>query len=226
MESNTIKFVVPDDAEQEMKAIPDRTSVLADMEEMPDKGLSMDGRAVRLGGLVAETHAKATKKGAMMGFLTLEDTVGQAECLLFPRVYELYGRELKEDSPVIVSGRLSVREDEAPKVIVDTVEPLVKSKAETKPASEAPRPGGGSTNEALEAKAAKEKLYLRMKRQELEQAGQLLRQVPGDVPVYIHLPEEGITLLSPREWWVKSGREGQAVLMRLLPVADMKTVIR
>ncbi len=205
--------------EKELERFLDSTLILIEAEEMPDKGLSLDGKAVRLAGLVTETHAKATKKGTMMGFLTLEDRVGQAECLLFPRVYELYGRQLRIDTAVVVNGKLSVREDDSPKVIVDTVEPLVKEKTEKLTES---RP----VTVAEQAKAAQEKLYLRMRREQMEECGKVLMETPGPVPVYINLPEEGITLISPREWWVRSGREAEGKLMHLLPSCDMKTVIR
>ena len=205
--------------EKELERFTDSTLLLTEAEEMPDRGLSLDGKAVRLAGLVTETHAKATKKGTMMGFLTLEDRVGQAECLLFPRVYELYGRQLRPDTAVVVNGKLSVREDDSPKVIVDTVEPLVKDKTEKAPES---RP----VTVAEQAKAAREKLYLRMRREQMEECGKVLMEIPGPVPVYINLPEEGITLISPQEWWVRSGKEAEGKLMHLLPSCDMKTVIR
>ena len=78
-----------------------------------------------MGGMVVESHAKATKKGAMMGFMTLEDHAGQIECLLFPKVYERYGRAIQADEAVLVTGRLSIREEEDPKLLVDAIEPLV-----------------------------------------------------------------------------------------------------
>ena len=44
--------------------------------------------AFLMGGILTALRPKATKKGAMMGFITLEDLTGQIECLLFPRIYE------------------------------------------------------------------------------------------------------------------------------------------
>ena len=100
------------------------TAFLQELAEREDKGISEDGRRVTMGGIIVETHGKATRKGAMMGFLTLEDQTGQVECLLFPKVYERYHREIAADQAVLVTGRLSVREDEDAKLLADVIEPM------------------------------------------------------------------------------------------------------
>ena len=43
---------------------------------------------VEMGGILTEVKGKATKKGAYMGFVTLEDLSGQIEGLIFPKVFE------------------------------------------------------------------------------------------------------------------------------------------
>ena len=159
--------------------------------------------------------AKATKKGAMMGFFTLEDQTGQVECLLFPRIFERYGREIQADQPLLVHGRLSIREDEDAKLVVDAVESLL-----------APPPKKDERTDAQRAKDAPEKLYLRLSRAQIERVQAVLLQVPGQVPVYLNLPAEKITLLCPREIWVRSGNEAMEALKDLLPQEDMKVVLK
>ena len=66
----------------------------------------------------------------MMGILTLEDLTGQIEGLVFPKVYEKYAEQLHADQLVILTGKLSFREDEEPKLLVDTVQPLNRQTAE------------------------------------------------------------------------------------------------
>jgi DNA polymerase-3 subunit alpha len=162
-----------------------------------------------------ESHAKATKKGAMMGFMTLEDHAGQIECLLFPKVYERFGRQINEDEAVLVSGRLSIREDEDPKLLVDTVEPLTVTPAAPDHRTDAQR-----------AKDAKEKLFLRMQRSQMGPIQALLADLQGTIPVYINLPQENITLLCPREMWVRSSEEAMDALGVFLPQQDMKVVTK
>ena len=66
------------------------TGELTELEDRPDHGMSLDGQLVEMGGILTEVKGKATKKGAYMGFLTLEDLTGQIECLVFPKVFERY----------------------------------------------------------------------------------------------------------------------------------------
>ena len=49
---------------------------------------------------------------------------GQIEGLVFPKVYEKYQAMMSVDDLVVLSGKLSIREDEAPKLLVDTLVPL------------------------------------------------------------------------------------------------------
>ena len=83
----------------------------------------------------------------IMAFVQLEDLYGATEVLVFPRVYERYRSVLLGDSVVLLNGRLSVREDEAPKLILESARALGQGGSETpaaeaylSPAREAPRP--------------------------------------------------------------------------------------
>ena len=81
-----------------------------------------DNMQVIIGGIVTNVKKKATKNNAMMAFASLEDMYGSIELLLFPKIYEKYGGFLKNDALVVVTGRLSLREDEAPKILPDRIE--------------------------------------------------------------------------------------------------------
>ena len=154
------------------------------------------------------------RKGGMMGFFTLEDQTGQVECLMFPKIYERYGRVLAPDQAVLVTGRLSVRDDEDTKLLADVVEPLGES---------IPKPVDMRTDAQI-AKDAKTKLYLRMRREQMPRIQAMLAKTPGSVPVYINLPEEGITLLCPRNLWVKDANLTKTSLLFDLDEQDMKVV--
>ena len=57
--------------------------MLDELAEQEDHGLTEDGRQVSRG-LVVDVNQKATRKGDIMAFVTLEDLTGQVECLFFP----------------------------------------------------------------------------------------------------------------------------------------------
>ena len=93
-------------------------------EDSPDGGMSMDQATVSMGGMIAEKRMKATKSGNMMAFIQLEDLYGVTEVLVFPKVYDRVSSLLTQDNAVVLTGKLSVREDEDTKLLLDSVMPL------------------------------------------------------------------------------------------------------
>jgi len=77
-----------------------------------------------MAGIVIEKKTKATRKGDMMAFVTLEDLYGSTEILIFPKTYEKYRHLLETDSLISVYGHLSVREDDPTKLLADAILPL------------------------------------------------------------------------------------------------------
>lgn len=204
-----------DDYRDVLGKLPFSTADLDGLEEREDRGLSLDGQIVDMGGILTEVKGKATKKGAYMGFITLEDLTGQIECLVFPKVYERYQGMMAVDDLVVLHGRLSIREEEAPKLLVEKLIPLEawhpeesapaapmgQSTARPVPppkrhASEAPK-----LTDAQAAAKAPRKLYLRLNRPQMDAASSTLSLYPGSVPVYLHLPAEKMTLLAPKTGW-------------------------
>ena len=56
-----------------------------------------------------------------MGFGTLEDQTASAELVLFPEVYQNYASILKKEEPVLIEGTVSVKEEEAPSILVTRI---------------------------------------------------------------------------------------------------------
>ena len=67
---------------------------------------------------------KTTRSNAQMAFVTLEDAYGSIECVVFPKVLSQYSAQIQENTVVAVKGRVSIREDEAPKLLCESVELL------------------------------------------------------------------------------------------------------
>ena len=193
-----------DDWTETMKQMSFTTAKIAEESEAPDHGMSLDGRQVEMGGILTAVKGKATKKGDYMAFVTLEDMTGQIECLVFPRIYEKYQGLLQADEIAVMSGRLSVREEEEPKLIVETITRMAdwqKRKEGPARAGETRSAAGEGRTDARAAAEAPRKLFLRLDRKQMDRVSALLALGAGDIPVYLHLPAEKITLLSPREAW-------------------------
>ena len=68
------------------------------------------------------------------------------------------------------------------------------------------------TDAQLASRAAS-KLYLRLNRSDMDKVTSLLGLHPGSVPVYLHLPQEKMTLLAPAVNWCDGS---DACLKRLI----------
>ncbi|KPU43445.1 DNA polymerase III subunit alpha [Oxobacter pfennigii] len=93
---------------------------------VPGKHSELDNKIVTMGGILASTKIKATRSGNVMAFVNLEDMYGSIEVLIFPKIYEKYSKLVQEDDMVLIKGRLSIREDEAPKLLAEEIKPLKK----------------------------------------------------------------------------------------------------
>jgi DNA polymerase-3 subunit alpha len=78
-----------------------------------------DGREVRFGGIISALKTMTDKRGNQMAFATIEDFKGSTEVIIFSDCYEKGKKMLQTDNIIMVTGRVSTREGEAPKVIVN-----------------------------------------------------------------------------------------------------------
>ena len=184
-------------------------------EDSPDGGMSLDQATVSMGGMIAERRMKATKSGNMMAFVQLEDLYGVTEVLVFPKVYDRVSAMLAQDSPLVMTGKLSVREDEDIKLLLDSVQPLkgysggAARAAHTR--GEQPRPVGlppipASPAADVTASAAdahrQRRLYLKLNRAQMDGVLNILSRTPGGIRVMLYIAEEKKTLAAPVEYWV------------------------
>ncbi len=83
-----------------------------------------DGDSITLGCIIEGRKNKITRSNKQMAFLTLEDAYGSVEALVFPKVLERYSHQMNEGEIVMVYGTLSLREDEEPKILLNSIEPV------------------------------------------------------------------------------------------------------
>jgi len=80
-----------------------------------------DGQTVKIVGIITSVKKKITKSNKMMAFITIEDLYGQVEIIAFENVYMSSQNYLIEENVVLVEGRLSIREDEATKIVASKI---------------------------------------------------------------------------------------------------------
>ena len=97
------------------------SAVMAAEEERGPYG---DGAQVTLAGVVASVRTKTTKNNSLMAYVMLEDATGSIELLCFSRTLTESGAYLKTNLPVVVTGKVSIRDEKAPQLMVDRAAPL------------------------------------------------------------------------------------------------------
>jgi DNA polymerase III subunit alpha len=145
-----------------------------------------DGDRVVIGGLIAEVNKKVTRNNDMMAFIRLEDMFGGIEVIVFPKVFKNYKNLLEEDSVVIISGRVSIREEEQPKILCENIQPLIK--------------------------LSSEKVYVlveneTLRTETLEKMKTTLLKHKGNQPVYICTKKERQKFRVDREYWINVDEE-------------------
>ncbi len=89
-------------------------------EECPYK----DDQIVSVAGVVQAVKMKTTRNNSMMAYVTLEDDTASIEMLAFSNVLSECGNYLRENDPVVITGRFSVRDDKDPQIIVNRARPM------------------------------------------------------------------------------------------------------
>lgn len=155
-----------------------------------------DGDSIVLGCSIEARKNKTTRNKTQMAFLTLEDAYGSVECLVFPKVLTRYSRQLTEGARVLIAGTLSIREDEEPKVLLNSVELL----------DEALRhPLGRQANTAkLQAQAPQQGpvLYIRLDHNDeavIERVKAALAPFRGDCEVRLYFTDTKKVVRVPRD---------------------------
>lgn len=130
-----------------------------------------DGTAVKILGIITSVKKKITKNDTTMAFIGVEDITGSIEIIAFPKNYEMSKQLLESGNVVIVTGRLSVREDEDPKIVADSF----------------------SACPTQVRKAKKHGLFLRFSSKadkRIESCSELLKTEKGEIPVYFYFSDE------------------------------------
>ena len=133
-----------------------------------------DGQRVTLAGVVASVRTKTTKNNSLMAYVMLEDATGAMELLCFSRTLTESGAYLKVNLPVVVTGKVSIRDEKAPQLMVDRVTPLSGAREQ---------PAAAGENQVLWIKlpdGGERFAWLKT----------LLSMFPGDGPAIVYLADQ------------------------------------
>ena len=83
-----------------------------------------DEQIVSIAGIVQTIKMKMTRNNTMMAYVTIEDDTASIELIVFSNALNEHGGYLRENAPVVVVGKLSLRDDKEPQIIVNRVRPM------------------------------------------------------------------------------------------------------
>lgn len=147
------------------------------------EGGLQDGDMMIICAAIASRKNKTTRSNAQMAFLNVEDVYGSVECIVFPKVLNEFSPLLQEDNLVAIACRLSIREDEAPKILMQSVQLL---------------------DEALMAKKEQKRLYIQLETrndENLKNVEKYLSPYQGDMEVRLFFKDTRKMSSVPRRLW-------------------------
>ena len=160
-----------------------------------------DEMEVSICGIISSKRTKITKNNETMAFFKIEDLYGTINAIVFPKTYGRLQNSIKEDIPVVIKGRLSLREDEEPKIICNSIE---------------------------EINLVPSKLYLKIEENKENIVDTsilpILSKDHGDTSVMLYYSKDKITKVAPKEYNVNVSDELLKELSDVLGVENVKCV--
>ncbi len=109
------------------KELIESTEISENGENLKDT-INYDGQNAVFCGVLTSSKLLTTKSAKQMMFANIEDMYGSIELVIFPNVYAKYYDILQADNVLKVTGKISIKEDEKPKIIVSTLETITANK--------------------------------------------------------------------------------------------------
>ena len=91
---------------------------------LDEESTYQDDQIVSIAGIVQSIKMKTTRNNSMMSYITIEDDTAAIEMLAFSNVISQYGNYMRENAPVVITGRLSLRDDKDPQIVINRARPM------------------------------------------------------------------------------------------------------
>ena len=155
--------------------------ILTDLSSEEGATRFADGQSVTVAGIVTSVRTRPTKSGTLMAYVMLEDETASMELLCFSKVLDRCGSYLAVNTPVLVRGRLSLRDEKPPQIMPDAVFPMESGAA-----------GLPAAKKKAESDVAA--IYLRVKSLDdpsFEHIQLVASMFEGEVPLRIRIADTG-----------------------------------
>lgn len=181
---------------------------LNDEHEIVEK--KYDNRRVSIVGIIESTNKKFTKNNQMMAFSNFEDLYGNIELIVFPQMYEKYSELLEEDKVLIATGRLSINENDSPKMIVDNLRDI-----------------DSIINTNTLSKSKEKQVFLKIEKQAskntFDDIKSIIKNSDGNNPVNIYIEKIGKNYKMKKDFWIDI--EDENILKKLTILLGKENVV-
>ena len=152
-----------------------------------------DETPVIIGGVIVNMRKITTRKGDPMVFMMFEDLQGTVEVIVFPKVFQKTNHLLKADHPLLIRGKINLREDEI-KIIAEEISAITEKESAS--------------------------LYVKVPAEgwEIVQRNiqSILRHHRGISPVILCFEHSKKRIMTKHEWWVDLNSTAIIELTKLL----------
>lgn len=143
-----------------------------------------DGKIGVVCGIIGNTKTLITKAGKQMMFAELEDLYGGIELVIFSTAYAKYATLLQKENIVKITGKISLKENEKPKILVSLVEEIKRE-------------------EKIYIKIPKEKFNL--EENVIRYIQELSKEYTGDTPIYLFYEgTKKVKILNRSIWLIRN----------------------
>jgi DNA polymerase-3 subunit alpha len=152
-------------------------SIMGDFSSEEGPRRFQDNQMVTVAGVVESARTRTTKNNTLMSYIQLEDDTGSMELMAFQRALDTARQYLRENAAVKVTGRISVRDEKEPQLMVESIRPLSDANLPTEKS----------------APPKEQKLWVKLKSAsdpELERIKLILTMFPGTQQMIIYCAEE------------------------------------
>ncbi len=149
-------------------------------------GENIDGKKITIAGIISSLKVRQLKNNNLLATAQIEDVTGTISVTIFDKAYNIYKPYLTDTKPIMLSGRISEREDRETEIICEKVEAIPENFLLNKPKFESG-------------------LYLKIESIEapiFEKVKQILLRHRGNIPVYIICTQTNKKLKAPKGLYV------------------------
>ncbi|MEA4911628.1 MAG: DNA polymerase III subunit alpha [Oscillospiraceae bacterium] len=180
---------------------------------LSDDAQRFDNEEITLLACISSVRTKITRSNSTMAFVNIEDISGMMEMIVFPKKLEEYARLLRENEILVIKGRISVKEEEAVRLVLNDAFPLAMALQQAGDT----RAEDGAAPAEPDRKA--NTLYIKLSGERdphREQVLGLLGIFDGSVPVKFYYADKKQTVLAPHKYWVSYAQKLDEELASLL----------